>query len=317
MDRSAPSRRLPAPAAVALGFALGGFFDGILLHQVLQWHHLLSAVDAPGFADLRVQVMADGLFHLAMYVIAVLALWRLLAGRDAAAAQPGDPRRLLGSVLLGFAAWHTVDAVLAHWLLGIHRIRMDSAHPLAWDLGWWAAFGLVPAAFGWRLQRDPGDGGSSGLPRRSHPPAPAASGAPATRLRVIHGSAPRARRDLPAWAAVTVLAGLLAAVPAPPPDDGDPAVVVVVADGGQARLLAALPESARVVGVDRSGTVWQLRLGAGANPWNLYGHGAWWVAGGAASIGCAARAAPFATDQSFTRPAALATGDQRSISRPI
>lgn len=26
----------------ALGFALGGFFDGILLHQILQWHHLLS-----------------------------------------------------------------------------------------------------------------------------------------------------------------------------------------------------------------------------------------------------------------------------------
>jgi uncharacterized membrane protein len=27
-----------------LGFAFGGFFDGILLHQVLQWHHLLSGI---------------------------------------------------------------------------------------------------------------------------------------------------------------------------------------------------------------------------------------------------------------------------------
>jgi uncharacterized membrane protein len=27
-----------------LGFALGGFFDGIILHQILQWHHLLSGV---------------------------------------------------------------------------------------------------------------------------------------------------------------------------------------------------------------------------------------------------------------------------------
>jgi uncharacterized membrane protein len=25
-----------------LGFALGGFLDGIILHQILQWHHLLS-----------------------------------------------------------------------------------------------------------------------------------------------------------------------------------------------------------------------------------------------------------------------------------
>ena len=31
-----------------LGFALGGFADGILFHQVLQWHHLLSGVDRPG-----------------------------------------------------------------------------------------------------------------------------------------------------------------------------------------------------------------------------------------------------------------------------
>ena len=29
-----------------VGLSLGGFFDGILLHQILQWHHLLSGVDA-------------------------------------------------------------------------------------------------------------------------------------------------------------------------------------------------------------------------------------------------------------------------------
>ena len=46
-----------APAAT-LGFALGGFFDGILLHQILQWHHLLSLV--PGVTELRMQVLWDG-----------------------------------------------------------------------------------------------------------------------------------------------------------------------------------------------------------------------------------------------------------------
>jgi uncharacterized membrane protein len=188
MDRSVSSPCPFATAAVALGFALGGFSGGILLHHVLQWHHRLSAVDALGFADLRVQVMADGLFLLAMYLIAAIALWRLLGHRAATPAQPGDGRRLLGALLLGFGLWHTVDAVLAQWLLGIHRIRMDSAFPLAWDLGWWAAFGLVPAAFGWRLLRGTGDGGSSDLPRHEEPPAAAPPrAAPATRLRVIDG----------------------------------------------------------------------------------------------------------------------------------
>ena len=50
--------------AVTLGFALGGFFDGVLLHQILQWHHLLSLV--PGMDDLRLQILWDGYFHAAM-----------------------------------------------------------------------------------------------------------------------------------------------------------------------------------------------------------------------------------------------------------
>jgi uncharacterized membrane protein len=30
---------------VVLGVGLGGFVDGILLHQVLQWHHMLTSTD--------------------------------------------------------------------------------------------------------------------------------------------------------------------------------------------------------------------------------------------------------------------------------
>ncbi|MPT21635.1 MAG: DUF2243 domain-containing protein, partial [Starkeya sp.] len=70
------SSPLPRWGAV-LGFALGGFFDGILLHQILQWHHLLSLV--PGMDDLRLQVLWDGYFHALMYGLAALALvglWR-------------------------------------------------------------------------------------------------------------------------------------------------------------------------------------------------------------------------------------------------
>ncbi len=37
---SATSIRLPA---TILGVGLGGFVDGIVLHQVLQWHHMLSS----------------------------------------------------------------------------------------------------------------------------------------------------------------------------------------------------------------------------------------------------------------------------------
>nr|WP_247878984.1 DUF2243 domain-containing protein [Azospirillum brasilense] len=78
---STDTTHLPSPARAAtglpwagylLGFALGGFFDGILLHQVLQWHHLLSAVESSAVRDIRVQILADGLFHAAMYVVAAV-----------------------------------------------------------------------------------------------------------------------------------------------------------------------------------------------------------------------------------------------------
>lgn len=53
----APSPRGLARAAVLRGAALGGFFNGILLHQILQWHHLLSNVEGAAFQDLRMQLL--------------------------------------------------------------------------------------------------------------------------------------------------------------------------------------------------------------------------------------------------------------------
>jgi len=141
--------------AFLLGFAASGFFDGILLHQVLQWHHLLSAIQVGPARDLLFQVMADGLFHALMYLIALAGIWLLwLARRDAAT--PGSGRRLLAGFWVGFGAWHVLDAVLSHWVAGIHRIRMDSANPLAWDLAWLFLFGILPLLAGWRMRQGGG-----------------------------------------------------------------------------------------------------------------------------------------------------------------
>lgn len=78
--------------ATVLGFALGGFFDGILLHQILQWHHLLSLVS--GLSDIRLQILWDGYFHALMYVIAALGLWGLWHAHSHSRGGPG--RHLFG-----------------------------------------------------------------------------------------------------------------------------------------------------------------------------------------------------------------------------
>ena len=135
--------------AIVLGFALGGFFDGILLHQILQWHHLLSLV--PAVDSIRLQVLWDGYFHALMYIVALMGLWGLW--RNRAEQENASGAVLLGGILVGFGFWHVVDSVLSHWVLGIHRIKLDSPNPLMWDLIWFAAFAALPLLVGWMILR--------------------------------------------------------------------------------------------------------------------------------------------------------------------
>jgi uncharacterized membrane protein len=109
-------------ALMALGTALSAFFDGILLHQVLQWHHLLSLAEGASWRDLQNQVLADGLFHAAVYLLMVAGL-AMLWRRRRELHRPGARRRVIADLLLGFGLWNVVDIVGVHWMAGLHRVR--------------------------------------------------------------------------------------------------------------------------------------------------------------------------------------------------
>lgn len=240
-----------------LGLTLGGFFDGILLHQILEWHHLLSNVDAA--RDMRTQLLADGVFHALMYVIAVIALLQLWKRRGAMGVH-GTDRSMGGWALLGFGTWHVLDAVLSHWILGIHRIRMDSPNPLVWDLVWFVVFGLAPMVLGWQwLHRARGDGGGGGT-GRGH--AVAAS-----------------------LALAAVVAGPLAALPAAG-NTGQTLVVFAPGVSPGAAFDALAQADARVVWVDASGGLWAVTLSDPGHAWDLYRSGALMVSGSAIAMGC-------------------------------
>ena len=60
-----------------MGLGLGGFVDGIVLHQILQWHHMLTDTwDHPmtTVAGLEANTLADGFFHLATWVLVATAM---------------------------------------------------------------------------------------------------------------------------------------------------------------------------------------------------------------------------------------------------
>ena len=155
------NRGLLLPTAI-IGVGLSGFFDGILLHQVLQWHHLLSLVPGKAFRDIGTQILADGMFHVLMYLIAASGLWLLWRRRAALAEGGADWRVVAAGGLLGFGAWNVIDVGFFHWILGIHRIRVNVPDPMIYDLSWLAGLGLVPLVLSWLLLRRGGPAQSRG-----------------------------------------------------------------------------------------------------------------------------------------------------------
>ena len=114
-------------AAVLLGVGLGGLIDGILLHQVLQWHHLLSRPIPPiSVESLELNTLADGLFHLAAWVITLAGVVWLSRTRRP---EVGAGGKFAGGLLLGCGGFNVVEGVVDHYLLGIHHVR---AGPDAW-----------------------------------------------------------------------------------------------------------------------------------------------------------------------------------------
>ena len=69
-------RRFPVSAGILFGLGLGGFFDGIVLHQVLQWHHMVTSAGYPpdSVENLKLNTLLDGLFHASTYIFVVLGL---------------------------------------------------------------------------------------------------------------------------------------------------------------------------------------------------------------------------------------------------
>ena len=236
--------------ALLLGIALGGFFDGILLHQILQWHHLLSLV--PGLDDLRAQILWDGYFHALMYLLAALGLWGIWRAHLRRVEIEGRP--LLGALIAGFGLWHILDSVLSHWLLGIHRIRIDSDMPLLWDLLWFVVFGLLPLGIGGALGRG---GGGPGL-----------------------------RRSTLALALLTLVSTGAGAWALRPPSDQPFTTVVFRARYSPADVEAALARlDARLVWADPSMGVVVVDLPS-ERRWQLYRNGALLISGAGVPAGC-------------------------------
>jgi uncharacterized membrane protein len=146
--------RLAIGPGLWFGLGLGGFFDGIALHQILQWHHMLSSWYPPTtLENLRLNTLWDGIFHSATYVFVVLGLRSLWRGARAGRMALWD-RALVGAMLVGWGVFNLLEGIVDHAVLGIHHVNERVAHDqwIWWDAGF-LAWGLLMFLTGWAMVR--------------------------------------------------------------------------------------------------------------------------------------------------------------------
>jgi uncharacterized membrane protein len=146
-----PHRGALISAGALLGIGLGGFVDGIVFHQLLQWHNMLSNVTEPiDLPTMKYNMVWDGVFHAftwIMTVIGIALLWR--AGQKPNV--PWSTRTFVGSLLLGWGLFNVVEGIIDHHVLAIHHVH-PGANQTAWDIGF-LIFGALLVAAGSGLIR--------------------------------------------------------------------------------------------------------------------------------------------------------------------
>ncbi len=158
-------RRPLIAAGIVLGIGQAGFFDGIVFHQLLQWHHMFSGVKTDAtIAGLKLNTIGDGLFHAfdwLMTLLGIFLLWRAGKHFDV----PWSAPAFVGSLLIGCGAFNLVEGIIDHQILGIHHLK-PGPNELAYDIGFLAS-GVLLAGVGWVIllvfdhkhQPDYGEGG--------------------------------------------------------------------------------------------------------------------------------------------------------------
>jgi uncharacterized membrane protein len=153
MNTVRTEREFPISAGILFGLGLGGFFDGIILHQVLQWHHMLTSNGYPpnSIHNLEVNTLWDGLFHMTTYVFVPLGL-TILWKRAHRTHVRWSGKLLMGTILLGFGIFNVVEGIIDHHILGIHHVNETVPHDqwIYWDLGF-LIWGAVMLIGGWFL----------------------------------------------------------------------------------------------------------------------------------------------------------------------
>jgi uncharacterized membrane protein len=147
---NSPARLLNA-AGLAIGIGMGGLMDGILFHQIFQFHNMLSAkIPTDNLVGAKVNMVWDGLFHSLVWVATAIGIWLLWKG----VTRPGailSGKALVGSMLMGWGLFNVVEGVIDHHILNLHHVYELMGQSI-WDYAF-LVWGALMIAGGWSLRK--------------------------------------------------------------------------------------------------------------------------------------------------------------------
>lgn len=142
-------------SGVLLGAGLGGFVDGILFHQILQLHNMLSGrIPVIDLVSAKVNMLWDGLFHAGVWLLTLIGLALLFRAGERPDAT-WSRRLLIGALLFGWGLFNTVEGTIDHLILGLHHVDEYALRHLPADMAFLAAgLGMMAAGAALALRHE-------------------------------------------------------------------------------------------------------------------------------------------------------------------
>ena len=123
------ARRSLLWSGVMLGIGVIGTLDGVILHELLQWHKFY--VHTTEFW----RTFIDGLFHLVTAAFLFAGAYRLWVTRHLLH-RAGRERVLWAGILFGMGGFNLYDGIVQHKIFQLHPVRegVDGPALLPYDL---------------------------------------------------------------------------------------------------------------------------------------------------------------------------------------
>lgn len=128
-----PSKVPLVCSAIIIGIGIGGFIDGIVFHQILQWHEMLSNKIPPFTLTAKsLNMFWDGIFHavtLAVTLTGIILLYKQLHRKNVLKSN----KLFAGGLLCGWAIFNLVEGLLNHHIFHLHYVK-DIGNSQLWNV---------------------------------------------------------------------------------------------------------------------------------------------------------------------------------------